>query len=806
MLKFTASEQFGLLLVGVGLALLFFYGYVLRREGRQDARLSASQIALLWLLRIGVAVLALVALAKPFREEVLTDERLPVALMLVDESESMRFPETRDSALLQDVPADPQDPTRAPSRFDAAELAVGRLQEKLSRTHRVLVYTFSDALQLLREVPHRRDDKAQALTAKELFAGHPQPTGSYSNMGDALADALREMTNEKISGMVVLSDGRSTGGLPVLSGTKEGPGVVEQLTQAQVPVHAVAFGTEFPLRDLRIDDVIVGAEASHGDVLTFHVKITNQIRSPLATQLTLTEWDAAQDAPEKDADRPKPLVKQISVNRGQHTISISTIPETEGLRKFRLSLPEQEDEINLENNVAEVAVKVVKRTLRVLLIAGEPSREYFYMVPALLRDPIVDLSCYLQSGDVDYTHQGNSVIERLPETGKDWGRYDVAILADVDPNGITTQQLAGLENMVSNGGGLMVVAGRSHGLAKLVQVHAAKIRGLLPVEVDKNLHLDHDKYYETPFGARRTIKGRGHPILLASTDSNLNDHVWSTFDKLDFYWYHPVKGPKPKSIVLLEKSGLEDGQDDTLVATHRYVDGAVLYMGMNSLWRWRYPYESYDYDRLWTRAIRYLGEAKLMGTQQQVALSTDRRSYSPGEDVQIFLRVLDPALLAQLADRPMFVGVSSEQKDQYMVPLEPDPRGEPVYRGTYRARRLGTMMASASQTAPNADSEAKPLFEVAHSFDVKMQSLEHVDTSADLEGMRALASQTGGESLDYNSVSYDALDKIAGLIPTEPQVLRETFVREVWDGTVFLVLFLVLAASELSLRKWWGLL
>jgi hypothetical protein len=35
-------------------------------------------------------------------------------------------------------------------------------------------------------------------------------------------------------------------------------------------------------------------------------------------------------------------------------------------------------------------------------------------------------------------------------------------------------------------------------------------------------------------------------------------------------------------------------------------------------WCGRYPNESYDYDRFWTNIIRYLGETRLRGTQQQV--------------------------------------------------------------------------------------------------------------------------------------------------------------------------------------------
>ena len=73
-------------------------------------------------------------------------------------------------------------------------------------------------------------------------------------------------------------------------------------------------------------------------------------------------------------------------------------------------------------------------SLRVLFVASQPSREYFYMVPALLRDPVVELSCWLQSADVDYVQQGNVEIKRLPETLADWKRYDVVLLYDVDPN------------------------------------------------------------------------------------------------------------------------------------------------------------------------------------------------------------------------------------------------------------------------------------------------------------------------------------------------------------------------------------
>ena len=787
MTTLTSPEMLPVL-IGSAFVIFCLYSYILRQESRQQQRDGTVRTLMLWAIRLSVAGLAFAALARPAYEETKVEERLPVLPMLIDESFSMAFPSNRDNPLVA------ANPPSQRTRYHAAQVAVEKLQAKLSRTHRVQVYAFSDSAGLLKEIPQRKQDSTKSLSRQEIFADHPRPTGSYSNIGDAVETTLRDLSGEEISGMVVLTDGRQTGGAKLDS-------IAEEATVAKVPVHTLTFGSEFPLRDLRIDDTIVGAEASLGDVLTIHVKITNQISNPLETVLTLEE--RGEDEPASSFT--KVTERRVSLARGQQTIPVSMIPETEGVRRFRLSLPVEDEEIDEQNNVAEVTVKVVKRTLKVLLVAGAPSREYMYMVPALLRDPIIELSCFLQSADVDYTQQGNAVVERLPQTVKEWSRYDVAILFDVDPNKVSTQQLAGLENMVSNGGGLMIIAGRSHGMAKLVQVHTARIRGLLPMEIDKNAHLDHDRIYDQPYHLRRTSKGRAHPIMLASADPTENETAWSSFGEIDYYWHHPVGSPKSKAVVLLEKAGDNpDGAKESLMAIHRYVDGAVFFSSINSIWRWRFPSESYDYDRLWTRVIRYLGEARLLGTQQQVSLTTDRRVYSPGEDVEISLRVLDPALMAQLAGERIYVSVTGTDNDQYMVSMSPDAGGEPVYLGSYRARRVGGMTIRSRQAAPDADSEAKPLFDVKHGFQVRVQSLEDKETSADLEAMQQLAERTCGKHYNYRTISE--LESLIAVIPTDPLVLTEVKTIEIWDGTTFLVIFLVLVSLELCLRKLWGLL
>lgn len=793
------SEGFAILLMLVAAGLIGFYSYIYYRETRQVRRLTRRQMLTLWGLRGLAAALAVMAMARPALSLIITEERAPVVGVLFDVSQSMAYDEAFEHPLA--------DGPRS-TRYETAKRALDVLlqpQERseyggLARSHDVHLFTFSHELRDLRMLQSRGGKADSAPRAGEMLPTLEDASlGDFTKITDAGLAAVTRLGNEKISSLIVMGDGRQTSGRPMSE-------LVRRLTGSgvQVPVHTLVFGSEHPPRDLAIESVDCPTEASHGDVLVFQVTISNQIQdAPLDVPLTLFEASAADYESAADEKAFEKIFKQVAqrklrLTRGRHTINVACIPDVEGKRVFRLVLPQIQDEVNVVNNSYVVSVTVVRRQINVLLIACEPNREYLYMVPALMRDPVINLSCYLQSADVDYIHQGNTTIERPPQSEREWKQYHVAILLDVDPNrqGMTVQQVVGLEDMVAKGGGLLVVGGRSQGLAKMVQVHPARIQQLLPVEIDRHAHPDHDKVFDRPFGVARSRLGREHPAMRISGDESINNAIWDTFPK--FYWRHPVRQAKPRVSVLLEG---EDGQP--LMAEHRYQEGSVMYIGLDALWLWRYPYESFDYDRFWTRAVRYLGESKLTGAQQQVALTTDQRLYAPGERVKVNLRILNPSLRNQLGDQTLRAEVVNPNKVIDPVSLRAASESN-VFTGYYHALRPGSMTVQVKHTG--TDSAKTVLFEATHRFEVRHESLEAKNPTADLEAMRMLANETGGIYMDYSNMTEARLRELASQLSTAPKVTSWSEKRDVWDGFTFLLIFLVLVSTEWSMRKWWGLL
>jgi hypothetical protein len=241
------------------------------------------------------------------------------------------------------------------------------------------------------------------------------------------------------------------------------------------------------------------------------------------------------------------------------------------------------------------------------------------------------------------------------------------------------------------------------------------------------------------------------------------------------------------------------------MALMRYGKGSAVYLGVHTMWRWRFPMESYDYDQFWSQTARYLAEYRMLGSQRQVLLNTDKKAYAPGETVRVQLSILDPALANQLRTEQIFATVTDEHKGEYKVMLNPTRNDSSMQTGEFQARRLGEHEVRARHVLAADLAARKALFDEKAHFNVRMQSLEFRDTTADLPALASLADATGGQALDHTNMG-EKLKTLAATLDRTPQLVpRESF-DELWDRWYVLVVLLILGALELWFRRHWGLL
>lgn len=769
--------------VVVSIAVVAFAIWVYRIDAR---RLTPLQRSLLMIWRALTIIVILLALMEPSYRLITSEKRPPVVPILIDESLSMSLPSAPDDPFV-DFYGEKDRMKR--SRYASAVKMASLLIPDLVKTHRVKLYIVSDRIKHIGDFSQGQKVKGEDVL--NVLDANPIPTGNFSNLGEGIVDVIHDLSNAKISAVIYMTDGKLTGGISL-------PSAVGEAVTRGIPLHTIGVGTVEPLPDLKFADLAAPPEANVNDVMSVHVTIINTLRPNLQVELKMFQGDS------KTPIATKKLVLPV----GEQRTSISTTPTQEGEIKYTLTLPTYPEELDHDNNVVSFHVNVIKRRLKVLFIAGSPTMEYHHIVPSLVRDKLMDVSCWLQTADVNAVQQGNDIIEELPRTPAEWKRYDAVILYDIDPNKFSNEQENGLEQLIFNdGGGLLFIAGRVHGMASLLQVRGAKMEAMLPVEINKNLHPDYDQYFTAPFHCGRTREGERHPIMIFAPSKEKNDEIWQSFSDLEFFWHYQVNGVKRQAVPLITKkgSGGSERGKDCILALMKYGKGTTMFLGIHTLWRWRFPMENYDYDRFWSQTLRYLAEYRMLGAQRQVILTTDKKIYSPGETVIISLSILDPALVNQLRSEQVFVTITDEQKGEYKVLLKHSPKDLSLLQGIFMARRIGEYEVKARHVLAEDIAAKKALFDEKTHFNVQMQSLEFKDTQADLSMLKDIAERSGGFSLDHKNVK-ERLPKLPAMIDKTPQYVPHESYDDLWDRWYVLIILLGLGTIELWFRRQWGLL
>mgnify|MGYP001809764891 FL=1 len=491
----AVSVAFDPLLPWTALAALGAVGLVLVLLG-----LRARARGTIW--RLGSLVVVLAALANP---SLIEEQRKPiadVALVVVDDSDSMAIGERRQQV----------------------QAARESLKRKLGQ---------QDGLEV-REV---------VLPPSQIQLGSERPGGT--RLIDAMRSALIEIPQERLAGVVLLSDGQ-VHDVPA--------GVPPELGGA--PVHALIAG-----RKNERDRLIVLEQSPRYGVVGREVTTKFRIDDPAGGTAPVTLSVGGE------------VVKRIDVPVGR-SVELPITVGNPGANVVELEVGPGPSELTLDNNRALFTINGVRDRLRVLLVSGEPYQGERAWRNLLKSDPAVDLVHFTilrtpQKDDFTPVRELSLIVFPMRELFEQKLKEFDLIIFDRYESGnlITRDYFRNITEYVKGGGALLVSVGPVFATQR--SLYRTPLGAILPGAPTGDV-------VETGFKPKVTEIGQRHPVtanLPQAGDPN-KEPEWGR-------WFRLITSRTERGNAVL--AGAEE---KPLVILDRVGEGRVAQLLSDHLWLW----------------------------------------------------------------------------------------------------------------------------------------------------------------------------------------------------------------------------
>lgn len=577
--------------------------------------------ALLELLRVLICGAVVLLLWKPEWHTVVEPRTLPRVVVLTDESRSM----TTLDALL---PATAEQPSSVVERRELADRVKALPQwAELERT-----------------------GQWQALM--QGFSAEPSDETQRALAGTDLNAPLRRLIDEEsnLRAVLVVSDGDWNVGEPPVS-------VAQQYRLRGVPIFAVAAGSKTRLPDLELLPIRAPSYGIVGE----NIQIPFSIRSSLDREVrcTVRLRDAA------GQERSKAIV--IPAQRTMHDTLLWRL-EKQGASELELSIPVATGERVPQNNARRFTLAAKPEKIRVLLIESLPRWEYRYLRNALMRDPGVEVSCLLFHPQLGVA-SGSNYLAQFPENREDLAKYDVVMLGDVGVGDgqLTAAQCELLRGLVENqASGLVFLPGAQ---GHQISLEGTALADLLPVQYDSTHQQGWVESQPAPLAL--TTDGSASLLLMLADREEDNPALWRSLP--GFFWHAGVAKAKAGTQVLAVHANRSVGNQGRvpLIVTQSARAGKVLFMGIDSAWRWRRGVEDKYHYRFWGQVARWMSYQRNMAAGQRVRMYYTPERPLPGDRVTLHANAFD-AQGAPLQQGQVSVSWSGPDGSQQILSMRQD--------------------------------------------------------------------------------------------------------------------------------------
>ena len=783
----------------LGMALLPLIGWwVWTRQARNLGPVSKGLLAALTGTRLAIAGLLAATLASPILKLDHRVERRPLLAVLVDHSASMRLPAgpfENDTQLVSlargaglgtpegELSATDREQFAGWSRLDLARQTLqhaGRtLWPQLAEKYELRFYGFADTLQPFPVDPAN----AEWPAVDEAAAG---AVGTH--LGTAVGQVLEEAGGRPLAGVLVLSDGQTTGGSSVAETAKEA-------AAAKAPVFATPVGSQVRLRDVAVVDSFTSGQVAVGDKAIVSVTLESTGFDGRGVEVRLLDGQTLL------ASR-----RLVLAGAEQQTVELSFEAKEPGLRTLTVEIPPQAEEPAPlhANNTDIVSLRVNAEKVKVLVIEGGPRWDFRFLKNAMRRDnglagreaeqPDVLL-------DSELARKGaTATTEAYPATLDELAEYHTIVLGDIPPERLPSGFFELLRQAVSERGvGLIVAAGPR----ATPHAYGNELREMLPVQLLGGLLLGGQAAegqaatgraglsapVYNPYRLEVTSEGELNEMMRLDEEAGANREAWARMPA--YYWCAAAQRPSPAATVLAVNPHVENGYGKLpLIAWQYFGTGRVLFIGTDSTWLWRQNSGDRYYYTFWGQALRFVGRGD-PDDKQKSRLELHPNRVQPGEATRVELHAFD-ADGKPVEGRTHFVVVAVPDGQTATVEVTADTRQPGRFVGRFVPRVAGDYLAGWEGETGGERVTAR--------MKVLASSAELRHPNVNRQALEGLATTSGGQLLD--------LPQIAGLadrLKAEPSVTHLDREKTLWDNWLLLVLLASLYSLDVALRRLTGL-
>jgi uncharacterized membrane protein len=462
-----------------------------------------------------------------------------------------------------------------------------------------------------------------------------QADGKSTDIVNGVANALQKTSRDDAS-VVLMTDG--------IDNTS--PNVADSLRAAAHPIHTIRVGSDqaepASVANVAVDNI----EAPDDFIVNHESTIRATIKSTALVNRVVDVKMSEIDSNGRNIGELKTQKLVLQPTPEGQIVELPFKPSTVGLHKVAVWIDPIAGERTTADNRQEFQGLAIDPRIKVLYIEGSIRLEYKWTRQAFISDSNIELATYLRKSPTEIEAAGTvdgHIFRGLPTTLEQWKKFDVIVIGDIDSSYLSLSRQQQIEQMVSGGGGLLMLGGQNSFAPGGYQ--GTPIEKALPVFVgDRNNAQDKSK-----FVPRLTADGMTHPILDGLTD-------WFGLDeKPGAKSLPPINGnvivgkPKTGSQVLMvhEDRLTLDGKPEIVLATERYGQGRSAAFTVDTTYLWFLPLrgmgQDSPYNKLWGQMIRWLAGQDVRDRQRGAGLEAllNKSNFQLGENVKVRAMVRD---------------------------------------------------------------------------------------------------------------------------------------------------------------------